>query len=179
MSMRQDALAATAEMISAIEKIGASNRSGRAVATVGRIDCLPNTSNVIPGFCRFALDVRDSDAQVLDEVVQTIYETCHNIAESRNVTLQIIASPRTPPVHLPENIKVLLERSAISRHMPYMRLTSGAVHDAAVMSHVTDVGMLFVPSKEGRSHVPEESTEYSDMYACTMILHDVVTALCR
>lgn len=44
-----------------------------------------------------------------------------------------------------------------------MNMLSGAGHDAMVMSELTRVGLIFVPSKNGRSHCPEEWTDYEDL----------------
>jgi N-carbamoyl-L-amino-acid hydrolase len=38
-------------------------------------------------------------------------------------------------------------------------LASFAGHDAVFMAHLGPVGMLFVPSRDGRSHCPEEWTD--------------------
>jgi allantoate deiminase len=56
-----------------------------------------------------------------------------------------------------------LEESAEKRGIANMRMTSGALHDTAVLAAVTDIGMLFVPSIGGRSHVPEEQTDLRDI----------------
>ena len=42
-------------------------------------------------------------------------------------------------------------------------MPSGAVHDSNYMAMVTDVGMIFVPSIDGRSHVNEEQTDWDDI----------------
>lgn len=48
---------------------------------------------------------------------------------------------------------------------------SGALHDACIMTAVTEVGMLFVPSIGGRSHVPEEDTSCEDIEkGCNVLL---------
>jgi len=39
-------------------------------------------------------------------------------------------------------------------------MPSGAGHDAMVMAEIAPVGMIFVPSKNGKSHCPEEWTDY-------------------
>jgi acetylornithine deacetylase/succinyl-diaminopimelate desuccinylase-like protein len=40
----------------------------------------------------------------------------------------------------------------------YHRMVSGAGHDAQVLAPVVPTGMIFVPSENGRSHSPVEST---------------------
>jgi beta-ureidopropionase / N-carbamoyl-L-amino-acid hydrolase len=38
-------------------------------------------------------------------------------------------------------------------------LPSGAGHDSQNMAHLAPTGMIFVPSRDGRSHCPEEYTD--------------------
>ena len=40
-----------------------------------------------------------------------------------------------------------------------MRLTSGAVHDTQRFGQIAKTAMIFVQSRDGRSHTPEEFTE--------------------
>jgi len=54
-------------------------------------------------------------------------------------------------------------------------MNSGAGHDSALLTEVTDVGMIFVPSIEGISHAPEEDTEYEDLKTgCDVLLNALV-----
>ena len=66
----------------------------------------------------------------------------------------------------------LLEKHASDAGISTMKLLSGAGHDAMIMGSICDVAMVFVPSKGGRSHVPEEWTDYAD-------LQNGVEVLCR
>ena len=68
--------------------------------------------------------------------------------------------------------KELLEKHASDAGISTMKLLSGAGHDAMIMGSICDVAMVFVPSKGGRSHVPEEWTDYAD-------LQNGVEVLCR
>ncbi len=178
MAMRSDALAAAAEMITAIEDVGSRRAGPSTVATVGNIDCEPNVSNVISGLCRFSVDVRDSDAEILTDAVSEIRSLCTDIGERRGVEVTFTEKPRTEPVTLSRPIGQIFEESARKRNLPYMWMPSGAVHDAAVMAQVTEVGMLFVPSRKGRSHVPEEFTAEQDILAGVEVFSDAVISLC-
>ena len=68
-----------------------------------------------------------------------------------------------PPVFMHPEIVDALEASARSRGYSARRMVSGAGHDAMVMARLAPVGMVFVPSRGGRSHCPEEWTEYADV----------------
>lgn len=62
------------------------------------------------------------------------------------------------PVHLSEKVTAALSQGLRENGLPLKTLPSGAGHDSMFISQVTDVGMLFAPSKNGRSHCPEEFT---------------------
>lgn len=42
-------------------------------------------------------------------------------------------------------------------------MISGTGHDAMILAGITDVGLVFVPSKNGKSHCPEEWTDYDQL----------------
>ena len=58
------------------------------------------------------------------------------------------------------SIKTLLEKSAAKLGITSRRMLSGAGHDAMIMADITNIGLVFVPSRGGRSHCPEEWTDY-------------------
>jgi beta-ureidopropionase / N-carbamoyl-L-amino-acid hydrolase len=58
-----------------------------------------------------------------------------------------------------------------------MDLPSGAGHDAQMIAHVAPIGMIFVPSEAGCSHVPEENTADEDLVAgARVLLHTALRA---
>ncbi len=60
---------------------------------------------------------------------------------------------------------------------PCLRLPSHADHDANQMAKIAPIGMLFAPSRDGRSHCPEEGTEPDDIAVCLAALTAVVIRL--
>lgn len=51
-----------------------------------------------------------------------------------------------------------------------MTLASGAGHDSQQMAAICPVGMVFVRSRDGRSHTPEEFSGLDDIVAATRVL---------
>lgn len=72
-------------------------------------------------------------------------------------------SLRANPVPMKPEVKALLEEKAAECGISTMQMLSGAGHDAMIMGSLCDVALVFVPSKDGRSHVPEEWTDYEDL----------------
>jgi allantoate deiminase len=175
MSMRRDALAASAQMIAAIERIGAEYPN--AVATVGQLTVSPGAVNVIPGGVAFTLDARAPQNEACKAMVAQIMEACRAIAQERGVGFaeeRFVDSPATPmDAHL---VSALVEgakrvgASAIER-------PSGAGHDAVAMAALGPVGMLFVRCEKGISHNPAENITVADADAAVRSLIETIRVL--
>lgn len=163
MSLRYDALAAAAEIILAIEEIASEPQRPDTVATVGRIRCTPNAVNVIPGKVELSIDVRDVEQTRIDSAAAALSAAVSAIAERRGLSCEIELTGQSGPQPLAPALVGLLAGLAERSHIPHRRMNSGALHDAAMMTRVTDVGMIFVPSVDGRSHTPRERTHFSDI----------------
>ena len=50
-------------------------------------------------------------------------------------------------------LAALIERVSMECNLSHQRMLSGALHDAASMAHLGPVGMIFVPSVGGVSHL--------------------------
>ena len=58
-------------------------------------------------------------------------------------------------------------------------IPSGATHDAVHIARLCPMGMIFVPSREGRSHCPEEWTELDDILTGVRVHTGTLIALDR
>jgi N-carbamoyl-L-amino-acid hydrolase len=67
---------------------------------------------------------------------------------------------RADPVRMSARIQAAIETTAKELGLGTRRMPSGAGHDAQVLAAVTDAGMIFVPSEGGRSHRPDEWTDW-------------------
>ena len=177
MALRRDALAAAAEIILAVERIAGRADRLSAVATVGRIVCAPNAANVIPGQVEFSIDVRDVTDGAIASAADAILREIDIVVRRRNVDRMVeptgSSAPRDMAPWLVERIKGLACQAGLAA----CRLSSGALHDAAAMSSITDVGMIFVPSKNGLSHAPDEATDLADIERGADLLFMVVRDL--
>jgi hydantoinase/carbamoylase family amidase len=177
MSLRADALQGAARIISAAEEIAIRQAGKDTVATVGFLNCQPGQANIIPGRVEFTLDIRDRDSGLLDKTGQKVMEVIAKTCEERRLTYEVKTRSNTPPVALSKEIVRLIERLAQERNAKSLRMVSGAVHDSSVMTELTEVGMIFLPSQGGRSHCPEEFTDLKDIQLGTEILLGAVTEL--
>jgi hydantoinase/carbamoylase family amidase len=160
MELRRDALAGTAEMITAVERIAGEPLRPRTVATVGRIDCLPNSANVVPGDVNFSIDVRDVETSAIESASMEIRQAVKTIARARKLDCSIELTGKSDPAMLSQTVASRLAETAGRSDIPFLRMHSGALHDAAMVTRVADAGFIFVPSRNGRSHCPEEWTDF-------------------
>lgn len=174
MDIRYDALCTAAECILAAEALVKSDKDHCTVVTVGKLEVMPNCSNVIPETVRFSLEVRDKDEDKINAFTDNIIKCIHETANRRHVDCKITEHSKSRPLQLCERLKHSMEQTAIENELSYKVMDSGAVHDACMIANFADTGMIFVPSIDGRSHVPEENTNEKDLITGVQFLMDTV-----
>ncbi|WP_186429917.1 Zn-dependent hydrolase [Clostridium sp. BSD9I1] len=178
MDMRLDALDAAAPVISKIS--GFAKEAGEGtVATIGKFQLLPGAANIVPEEVKFTVDIRSKSKNLINEVSNKISKDLENMAETKGVKYEIIDKLNVNPVKLSENIISIMKNKADNIGFTTEDMLSGAGHDAMIMAGVTEVGLLFVPSKNGRSHCPEEWTDYDKLQKGVEIMCQTLEELCR
>ena len=177
MADRRDALVTAALCILEAEKIAKGDPEGITVATVGKISVLPNCSNVIPEKAVFTLEVRDKDENKIHQVMGETENSIRTIAAQRGVDCETRKMSSSAPIKMNEEITALIANLASQAGFSYEIISSGAVHDTCMIAPNAPAGMIFVPSKGGRSHVPFEDTDEEDLVRGSQLLLDTVRAL--
>ncbi|OIK14983.1 Zn-dependent hydrolase [Bacillus sp. MUM 116] len=174
MEHRKDALAAAAEIILLIEHI-CKNEGNDLVGTVGKLIVSPNATNIIPGMVEFTFEIRGESENQIYEVVNKIQDNWRQIALEREVKVEEKVFLNQKPIILDHHIVSALQNTAAKLDEPYLKLASMAVHDAAHMASVTKSAMVFVKSKDGKSHCPEEFSSPMDIEkAGNLMLHALI-----
>lgn len=174
MADRLDPLQAAARIILAIDNI-ARDSGPNTVATVGRIVCEPAQVNVIAGRVRFSVDVRDSKLKVLEAAVAEIMHYTETTCNEKMLKAEITQLSEAEPVTLSRDIIDLLEKKTRAVDVEPHRMISGAGHDTALVAGLAEAGMIFVPSRDGLSHCPQEYTRLEDIaLACDILLAAVI-----
>jgi allantoate deiminase len=163
MALRRDALCAAAEFVSAVEVV-ARDLDG-VVATVGNVEVEPGARNVIPGRVVVNLDVRHASDSVRESVLARLRERAGVIAGARGVEFEWQVGPGTRAIACSNELAELVARAVAESGHPVVRLPSGAGHDAAMLSTIAPVAMLFVRCAGGVSHNPAESVTVEDVAA--------------
>ncbi|BCO31631.1 Zn-dependent hydrolase [Thiohalobacter sp. COW1] len=163
MTMRRDAFQGLAEFAMEINRILEEHGSPASVATIGRAQLFPGAANVVPGTVEFSLEVRDTDPQVLSQLNDACRRTLSTIARRRDLMFEFEVLSELEPVHCDKGLIETIAETADQLGMETLRMPSGAAHDTQMLARLTRAGMIFVPSKEGRSHSPAEWTDWEDI----------------
>jgi N-carbamoyl-L-amino-acid hydrolase len=161
MPMRHDALAAAAEMVSAVESRAKSVPG--LVGTVGVLEVKDGTGNVIPGQVDFTVDIRSGEDPVREAAERDVFAAFAAIASRRGVAVECTKTHAVRATPCSPRLQDLLAQAVAATGLPVRRLPSGAGHDAMVMAEVTQAGMLFVRCGAGGvSHNPAETVDAVD-----------------
>jgi N-carbamoyl-L-amino-acid hydrolase len=176
MALRQDAAAAAAEMVLAVER-RCSAEPG-VVGTVGKLAVVDGAINVIPARCELTLDIRAGDDATRNAVERDVTAEIARISTRRGVTVDIGELSRTPAVFCAPRLQALMAHALARAGVEPSHLPSGAGHDALMFSGVTEVGMLFVRCGNGGiSHDPRETITADDADIGARVLLDTILSL--
>jgi N-carbamoyl-L-amino-acid hydrolase len=176
MNKRTDALLAAAEYVLAVNEV-VTGVAGRQVGTVGKISAEPGAHNVIPGRVLTSLEIRDLDADKTQMIYERILERVKKIEESSGTVFTFTALDATAvPAPTDERMRDIIQQAAVGLGLSTLRLPSAAGHDAQDMAKIAPTGMIFVPSRGGISHSPEEFTSKKDLAnGANVLLHTVLS----
>ncbi|MEM9623114.1 MAG: M20 family metallo-hydrolase [Pseudomonadota bacterium] len=167
---RQDALVPAAILVETAERLALDSASDDSVATVGMLDVHPSAVNSIPRKARLSLDIRDTQLEIRDSIVNHLVEKAQELAAARGLQCEIQHINSDPPVQADAQIMQAIHRAAESEGLSQLTLVSRAYHDALFIARKVPTGMIFVPSRDGISHRPDEYTSSAEIGAGVAVL---------
>jgi len=174
MADRRDALTAAAEVVLAVERV-AAEAGGDVVGTTGRVAVEPGAVSIVPARARLWAELRSTDAAVLERLRARLEDAAASIGRRRGVTVSLAWTGVSRPVPTDPGVRDAIVAAAGRLGLPTLTVPSGAGHDAAFLARLAPMGMVFVPSRDGRSHCPEEWTDLdqvargADVLAATLL----------
>ncbi len=169
MDLRRDAMAGAAEMITCI--LENARRAGRpAVSTVGKLQVQPGYPAIVPQTVTFSLDARHPDGEALERLTAAHRACASEIAERYELDVRWGVTGELAPCQSDPGLVKLFEDVAREANIPTLSMASGAFHDTQIMANSSKVAMIFVQSKDGRSHAPEEFTSIEHAVAGIQVL---------
>ena len=176
MDRRRDAAAAAAELVLLAERRAASVPD--VVATVGMLEVPNGSINVVPGRCRFSLDVRATTNEARDACAEDLLAGLRAICDRRGLTCSLEETMRASAAPSAPAWQARWEQAVQAVGLPVYRLPSGAGHDAMKMHEAMPQAMLFTRGENaGISHNPLESTTSHDMHLCAAAFQTLLTQL--
>ncbi|MGZ5251336.1 MAG: 2-oxo-4-hydroxy-4-carboxy-5-ureidoimidazoline decarboxylase [Caldimonas sp.] len=162
MGRRRDAAAAVAELALYLEKRAAE--VPHVVGTMGMLEVPNGSTNVVPGRCRFTLDMRATTDPVRDDLAGDVIAELHAICARRGVSASVEETMRAAAAPCAPDWQARWERAVAAAGLPVHRMPSGAGHDAMKLAEAMPQAMLFVRGENaGISHNPLESSTADDM----------------
>jgi N-carbamoyl-L-amino-acid hydrolase len=160
MDRRRDAFFAAADYATRSRAAVLRGGRGRAVTTIGVVQVEPGVANIVPARATLLQELRDPDPEVLDRLARANAAGARRAARRHGLTVEVEELMRVAPMPMAPRVMAAIEGAAAGLGLGTRRMPSGAGHDAQVLAAVTEAGMVFVPSQGGRSHRPDEWTDW-------------------
>ena len=132
------------------------------VANVGNMEFRPGAMNVVPKQVDVLLEIRSVDGERLNELKSTLIDQALDDAKRFDLNVEVLTLGESEPATMSPRVQTVIKSAADAWGLRHMPMSSGAGHDAQLLSRITPTGMIFVPSKGGVSHGPLEFTEWQD-----------------
>jgi N-carbamoyl-L-amino-acid hydrolase len=169
MPLRHDPLVAAAEVVLAVDR-EAREGGEDTVGTVGLLTVEPGAVNSIPRRVRMDIDVRDTDLARRDAVLGRIRRAARDAAAARGVGHQEAILNQDDPAASDPEVLAAIEAACDEEGLDRVRMISRAYHDCVFMARICPAAMVFVPSKDGVSHRPDEYTAPHEIAQGTAVL---------
>jgi N-carbamoyl-L-amino-acid hydrolase len=175
MAWRKDAFLAAAEYALKAREHVVKKGSGRSVTNFGRIELAPGVSNIVPARAVLLQEMRELDPKMLARLDRDCLALARAVARRRGLRVAREALSRTAPARCAPRVMGAVERACGRLGLAFKRMPSGAGHDAQNLAAVTEAGMLFIPSRGGRSHRPDEMSDWKAIErGANVLLHTLL-----
>ena len=174
MNLRKDALVAASRFVLEVERASRENELCR-VATVGHLEVLPNSLNIVPGIVNLTLELRDLSTEKMQGAYEYLQRQAAAIQEQMGVHFRFAERALIEPVPAEPSIMRAIQEGCRVLGLRSHQMPSGAGHDAQMIARIAPVGMIFVPSVAGISHSEAEFTEGEDcVHGANVLLQTIL-----
>lgn len=160
--LRHDAFLGLADFALKCTRYTAAEHYGSLV-TIGKVFVSPGTFSIIPEKSDFSLDFRSTSNDTLETMNNHFLQLADDIASTRGLQFTSALVDRTDPVETAPRIVTILEKICTEKKYSYMKMASGAGHDAQIMASAASSGMIFIPCTDGISHAPDENIQWDHL----------------
>jgi beta-ureidopropionase / N-carbamoyl-L-amino-acid hydrolase len=178
MSRRKDAGVAMVRLAGRIHDRFAAIAGPRTVWTIGRMLLHPNAPSIVPGRAEMQVQFRDTDTGILARLEEALLDLVAAADRAGPCVIAVAPLSKSEPAAMDMGFQAALETAA-ERHAPglHLRMSSGAGHDAQILSRRIPAAMMFVPSLKGISHHWAEDTKEEDIVLGAQVFADATAAI--
>jgi N-carbamoyl-L-amino-acid hydrolase len=173
MELRKDALVGASRLVLEVNRI-AREYPDYARATVGFMQVMPNSRNVVPGEVHLTVDMRNASDSTLKKMKDDLQASATTIGAECRVSVEVSEIVHFPPCEFAPELVDVVRRAAGALGLSHRDIVSGAGHDAVYLARVAPTAMIFVPCEGGISHNEIENARPEDLAAGCDVLLQVV-----
>jgi beta-ureidopropionase / N-carbamoyl-L-amino-acid hydrolase len=175
MERRRDAFLAAAEYALKARELVVTRGGARAVTNIGVVQVHPGASNIVPGRAELVHEMRDPDGAVLERLARECDALAREVAGARGITVEVRPMSATSPAPCAPRVQQTIEAACTALGLQSQRLYSAAGHDAQNLAGVTESGMIFIPSRGGKSHRVDEMSDWDAIErGANVLLHTLL-----
>lgn len=176
MDLRRDAFTGAAEFCTrARAHVLRHGTPDRVRITYGIVELKPNSHNIVPGQVRLFQEIREVADDTKEKLAEETMDLAREIASTHRLEVSFENIPQANAAHMSTRVRNIISAACGELGIPAHDMPSGALHDAQTMALITDSGMIFVPSKGGRSHRRDENTDWRHLeQGANVLLHTVL-----
>lgn len=170
MELRKDAFMGAAVYAARAREFVLAEGSEHARLTFGIVESKPQSANIVPFEARMRQELRDVEAATLERLLAGTRALAAAVAAEFRLGLEIEPVFHNRPAAMSARVQGAVRDACRALGLASHDMPSGAGHDAQVMATIADAGMIFVPSRGGRSHRPDEWTDWPALEAGANVL---------
>eukprot|EP00871_Galdieria_phlegrea_P004237 jgi/Galph1/4814/GphlegSOOS_G3448.1 len=175
---RQDPFMAACELALSLESVVLQESDVKnARITFGKVEVFPGSAGAIPRAVLMSLDMRDKNEEQRTRLVSRALDRAAAIAKKRRVNLEVFHNYSYPPAKMNEEILLAMEDACTKLQLGHKKMVSRPFHDSLFMASKFPTGMIFIPCKEGKSHVPDEYASPEDIHLGIKVLAETLARL--
>ncbi len=178
MAMRRDPMTTFATIAQGVFGLARAH-APEGLATIGHVEVIPNSRNVIPGVVSFTIDLRHSDKALLHQMDSDLSVVVDEIAAGSETVVELKKFWTVEPITFDARCVSAVRGAAEQLGYSHMDIVTGPGHDALQIARVAPTSMIFIPCEHGISHNEAENVKPEHVTAGANVLLNAVLELDR
>lgn len=179
MQNRHDALLGASELALALENVALGLNRSDVAATVGKLQVLSNSANIIPGHVRLMMELRTPGSDLREKALAQFTTCLQKIEQRRGIRFHRRINLNQAEVMMDPEVRTAVAEACATVQPDPVELVSMAGHDSVHMAAIGKTGMIFVQSVNGISHSNQEFTKSEDIVRAANAMLCAAAALDR